>query len=175
MLEIVTVTPDFAIGPQLSPDDFEALRAAGFASVLNARPDDETGDYLLSQDAVQLARASGLAYAHCPSDNHAIFETEVIDRFERAIIELPKPIFAHCKTGTRAAILWALVGSRHHHVEDVIATLRAAGQQLDFLEDELRESAAAARRTPLQLKDDPLLGLGRSSLMGSSRKGPDKR
>ena len=174
MLEIVKVTPDFAIGPQISPEDFEPLRAAGFASVLNARPDDEIGDYLLSQDAERHARANGLAYAHCPSDNHAIFETDVIDRFERALVDLPKPIFAHCKTGTRAAILWALVGSRHRDVEDVIATLRAAGQELDFLEDELRESAEAARRSPLHLKDDLLLGLGRSSLLGNSRKGPDK-
>ena len=174
MLEIVTVTPEFAIGPQVSPEDFEPIRAAGFASVLNARPDSEAGQFLVSQEAERLARANGLAFAHCPSENHALFETEIIDRFERALIELPKPVFAHCKTGTRAAILWALVESRRREVEDVIATLRAAGQELEFLEEELRESAKAARRSPFQLKDDPLLGLGRSSLLGSSRKGPDK-
>jgi sulfide:quinone oxidoreductase len=174
VLEIVKVTPDFAIGPQISTEDLEPLRAAGFASVLNARPDGEAGTYLVSQDAERLARANGLAYAYCPSDNHAIFEPDIIDRFEQALVELPKPIFAHCKTGTRAAILWALAQSRHHNVENVITTLRAAGQELDFLEDELRESAKAVRKSPFQLKDDALLGLGRSSLLGSGRKNPDK-
>ena len=85
-------------------------------------------------------------------------------------MELPKPIFAHCKTGTRAVILWALVAARHRPVESVIATLRAAGQDLDFLEQELRDSADAARRSPLRLKEDALLSLSRSSLLGGSRK-----
>lgn len=175
MVEFVNVTPDFAIGPQLAADDFAALRAAGFASVLNARPDDEAGDYLAAHEAGHRAAASGLAYAHAPAENHAIFEPEVIDRFEEALATLPAPIFAHCKSGTRAAILWALVASRYHPVERVIATLRAAGQDLDFLEQELRDAASATRGSPFRLKDDALLGLGRSSLLGGSRTGSDQR
>ena len=163
VLEFVHLTPDFAIGPQVSADDFAPLRTAGFASVLNARPDDETGDYLRSRDAERLARGSDLAYAHCPTENHAIFEPDIIDRFELALADLPKPIFAHCKSGTRAAILWALAAARHRAVENVIATLRAAGQELEFLEDELRESAENVRRSPFALKDDALTALGRSS------------
>ena len=174
MLEIVSLTPEFAIGPQLSISDFEPIRTAGFASVLNARPDDELGTYLLSSDAEQHARAIGLAYAHSPTENHDIFEPDAIDRFEQALAELPRPIFAHCKTGTRAAILWALVASRHRPVENVIAVLRAAGQDLDFLEQELRESAAEARRSPIHLREDALLTLGRSSLLGGRPADPDK-
>ena len=167
MLEIVNITAEFAVGPQLSAEDFEPLRAAGFSSVLNARPDDEAGSYLASHDAEQLARTSGLAYAHSPTENHAIFEPEIIDQFEQALAGLPKPVFAHCKSGTRATILWALVASRHRSVEDVISTLREAGQELDFLEDELRESAEAARTSPFRLKEDALLSLSRSSLFDS--------
>ncbi len=174
MIEIVSLTPEFAIGPQVTDGDFDTVRAAGFASVLNARPDGETGDYLRAPDAERLARACGLSYAHSPTENHAIFEPDVIDRFEHALAELPKPIFAHCKTGTRTAILWALVAARHRAVEDVIATLRAAGQDLDFLEQELRDSAAAARSSPLHLKEDALLSLSRSRLLGGGNTGPDK-
>ncbi len=165
MLEIVNITPEFAIGPQISIKDFKPIQATGFASILNARPDDEEGAFLRSLDAEQHARSHKLAYAHSPTENHAIFETEVIDRFEQALAKLPKPIFAHCKTGTRCAILWALVASRHRPVEHVINVLRSAGQDLDFLEQELRDSAAASRRSPIQLKDDALLSLGRSKLL----------
>lgn len=165
MVEFVRLTPEFAFGPQVAADDFATLRAAGFASVLNARPDDETGPYLLAAEAGVLARAQGLGYDHTPTDNHAIFEPEVIDRFEQALARLPRPIFAHCKSGTRASILWALVAARYRAVEEIIETLRAAGQELEFLEDEMRESAAHRRQSPFQLRDDPLLGLGRSSLM----------
>ena len=170
MLEIIALTPEFAIGPQVSAEDFQPIRAAGFASVLNVRPDDELGTYLRAADAEQHARDEGLHYAHSPTENHAILETGFIDRFEGALVELPKPIFAHCKTGTRAVVLWALVAARHRPVESVIATLRTAGQDLEFLEQELRDSADEARRSPLRLKEDALLSLSRSSLLGNSRK-----
>lgn len=163
MVEFVSLTPDFAIGPQVSPEDFAALRAAGFASVLNARPDDESGSYLLSHEAEPMALGAGLAYAHSPTASHALFEPEAINAFESALARLPTPVFAHCKSGTRAAILWALVASRYREVEAVIATLRAAGQELDFLEQEMRDAAAATRHSPFQLKDDALTGLGRST------------
>lgn len=171
MVEAVRLTPEFSIGPQVVPEDFPALRAAGFASVLNARPDDEDGAYLSAGEAEALARENGLAYAHSPTENHAIFEPDLIDRFERALAELPNPIFAHCKSGTRAAILWALVAARHRPVESVISTLRAGGQDLDFLEQELRDSAEQAQKSPVRLKEDALLSLSRSSLLGGGRGG----
>lgn len=170
MFEITLVTPDFAIGPQPAAKDFTAIREAGYAAVINVRPDDENGKYLKSADARALAEDQGLTYAFSPSDNHALFEIDIIDQFERALIELPKPIFAHCKSGTRAAILWALVASRHREAKDAIADLRAAGQKIGFLEDELRESAAEVRGSPLRLKDDALLSLGRSKLLGNGQR-----
>ena len=166
MLKIVRITPDFAIGAQPSPGDFAEIRAAGFASILNARPDDEDGTYLISTEAKESAHSEGLAYIHSPSENHTLFETDVIDQFERALTHIPSPIFAHCKSGTRTAILWALVAVRHREVDDVIATLREAGQELEFLEDELRETSGEARRSTLRLKDDALLRLGHSALLG---------
>lgn len=174
MLDIVTITPEFAIGPQISPEDIEQISVAGFKSVLNARPDDEIGEYLLSGEAEKLVRAAGLSYGFCPTEGHEIFETEITDQFETLLADLPKPIFAHCKTGTRAAILWALVAARHREIEDVISTLRDAGQELDFLEQELRDSAEAAQGAPFRLKNDALLNLGRSSLLGGSSTYPDE-
>lgn len=166
MPDFTHLTPDFAIGPQIAPGDFEALREAGFKSVINARPDDEPGEYLSSRDAIRQAEAVGLGYVHCPTENHSIFEAANADCFEQAMATLPKPVFAHCKSGTRAAILWALVVARHREVEDVIATLRAAGQDLEFLEQELRDSADDAKKSPLRLRNDALLSLGKSSLLG---------
>lgn len=168
MPEIVYITPEFAIGPQISEADIEQLKAAGFASILNARPDDEIGEYMLSAEAEEIAKARGLGYAHSPTEGYEIFEPEIIDAFERALADLPKPIFSHCKTGTRSAMLWALVAARHRDVEEVIATLRDAGQDFDFLEQELRESAEEASRSLLRLKDDALMSLGRTGLLGGT-------
>ena len=172
MTDIVWVTPEFAIGAQIELADMARLREAGFAAIINARPDDEDGTYLTSSEAEAVAAGRALAYAHCPTENHAIFEADAIDRFELALTTLPKPIFAHCKSGTRAAILWGLVAARHRPVEEVIATLQAAGQDLEFLADELRAAAKAPRGSLLQLKADALLNLGQSMLFGR-RQSPD--
>ena len=56
--------------------------------------------------------------------NVANLLSATIDRFERALIELPGPIFAHCKSGTRAAILWDEVKDRLH-----TSALRLSGGQ----------------------------------------------
>ncbi len=166
MLEITPLTSEFAIAPQIALDDIKTIRDRGFRAILNARPDDETGEYMRSAEAARAARDLGLEYAHAPARNHAMFDPDTIDRFENALVELPKPVLAHCKSGTRAAILWALVAARHRNVNDVIATLNNAGQDLEFLEQELLDQAAFVRSSPFRLKDAGLLSLGRSPLLG---------
>ncbi len=166
MLEITPLTSEFAIAPQIALGDIATIRDRGYRAILNARPDDETGDYVRASEAEKAAHALGLAYAHAPAHNHAMFDPDTIDRFETALVDLPKPVLAHCKSGTRTAILWALVAARHRHVNDVIATLNKAGQDLEFLEQELHDQAILATRSPLRLRDEGLLSLGRSMLLG---------
>ena len=103
MLEIVRLTPEFAIGPQLSPEDFEQIRGEGFASILNARPDDELGEYLLAPEASEQAQTHGLAYAHSPTQNHDIFEKDAILGFRQWLLDqqdLPATHFAWEKAFT---------------------------------------------------------------------------
>ena len=166
MIEWSHLTPEFAIGPQPIFEDFARIRDGGFSSIINVRPDGEAGEYLDAQSALTIAKDLDLEYAHCPVENHAIFESHLTDCVELAISRLPKPIFAHCKSGTRAAILWALVAVRHRPVLSVIETLKSAGQDLEFLEQELHDSALEKRRSPLRLKDDALLALSQSNIFG---------
>ena len=35
------LTPDFAVAPQIEPEDFDALAQAGFTTVIDNRPDAE--------------------------------------------------------------------------------------------------------------------------------------
>ena len=42
-LQVIALTPEFAVSPQLSASDFTAVVAQGFATVINNRPDGEGG------------------------------------------------------------------------------------------------------------------------------------
>lgn len=165
MLKPTFLSAQFAIGPQIGAQDVEHLANSGFRGIINARPDSEEGDFMSSEKVAELAASLGLRYIYTPTDNHEIFEQDAIDSFEQAMIRLPTPIFAHCKSGTRAAILWAMVAVRHQPTESVIAQLNASGQELSFLEDELMAERDSATRSPLRLKDEALIALGRSPLL----------
>jgi sulfide:quinone oxidoreductase len=107
----LTLTPqsaDFATSPQLAPDDFAAVAAAGFRSVINNRPDLEGGD--LQPTSAQLAAAAtraGLRYVYMPVVPSEI-TAQTVAEFAALMADLPGPILAFCYTGGRAAKLYRL-------------------------------------------------------------------
>ena len=92
--------------PQLAPDDMAGIKAAGFASVINNRPDYEGGvSQPTSAELAEAAQAAGLAYRHLPvpPKDHSDQDAR---RMARLVRSLPKPVLAFCRTGTRAAALF---------------------------------------------------------------------
>ncbi len=140
---ITRITPDFALAPAFEREDFGALAEAGFKSVINNRPDWEDGVQLVSDQARQAAYSVGLGYCYLPADSQSLFDTEFVRAFEDSLAALPGPVVAHCKTGTRTAILWAQVMIRRQPVDAVLAQLEAAGHDLWFLQTELEAYAEA--------------------------------
>jgi uncharacterized protein (TIGR01244 family) len=141
MNEIIYLTPGFAITGELAPADFAAAAARGFKAILNNRPDSEDDDQLTSTAEAELAWQSGLKYRFLPLEKHDLFTDPVVEGMIKAIGELEGPILAHCKSGLRCAIVWAAAAARSTPVDVVLATLEQAGQDLDFLRDELDAQA----------------------------------
>lgn len=141
MKEIVYLTPDFAITGDLAPADFAEAARLGFKAILNNRPDNEEQGQLNNKGEAELAWQAGLKYRFLPLDKHELFTDPVVEGMITAAGELGGPILAHCKSGLRCAIVWAAASARSTPVEDVLATLERAGQDLDFLRDELDAQA----------------------------------
>ena len=100
------ITDNLSVGPQLLPEQLAALKAAGFASVINNRPDGEGGPAQPSSaELEQAARAAGLAYHHLPvtPQNHSDADAR---RMAALVAELPRPVYAFCGTGRRAEALY---------------------------------------------------------------------
>ncbi len=106
------LTPEFAIAPQLGPDDMAGLAAAGFRSVINNRPDLEGGpDQPRSADVEAAARAAGLEYVYQPV-NGANMQQSDVDTFAELLETLPQPTLAFCRSGARCTKLYQLARSR---------------------------------------------------------------
>jgi uncharacterized protein (TIGR01244 family) len=79
---------------------------AGFRSVINNRPDFEAGPQQPTSAVIETAaRAAGLEYRHLPVQP-ALQTPEEIARFAALLAELPKPVLAFCRTGTRSGKLY---------------------------------------------------------------------
>ena len=146
MPSITHITPHVATTSQLDAADFAQIAAMGFKSVINNRPDTEAGGLIGSMTARKEAAKAGLSYAYIPASGHALFDEDVLDAFDHALNELPGPVLAHCHTGTRSAIIWAMVSARTGPAENIVRTLADAGVDIDFLKPQLLEQSAAYRR-----------------------------
>jgi uncharacterized protein (TIGR01244 family) len=140
-MKIAHVAPDLGLTPQLSPEDLPEVAAAGFRSVVNNRPDQEEPGQPSSGELRIAAERCGLAYRHIPVTAGQIGDPEVA-AFEHALRQMPKPLLAFCRTGTRAASLWALVEARRYDVDAIIAAAESAGYSLESLRPRLKAIAA---------------------------------
>ena len=106
MQEFRLVEPGFYVTPQLSIDDIADVKAAGFASVINNRPDHEGEQG--QPDSISLeaaARVAGLTYRHLPVPPSGHTDADA-RRMVELVRSLPQPVLAFCRTGTRSAALF---------------------------------------------------------------------
>lgn len=101
------LTTDLAVGPQIGPGDAETLADLGFRSIIANRPDGESSDQPPFAWIEAAARQHGLETRYIPVVASRIGSDD-IEAFRNALRELPKPVFAFCRTGTRSTLLWAL-------------------------------------------------------------------
>ena len=139
MFEAKYITPNFAVSPQLQPGDLYKIKAAGFKTIIGARPDEEDGVEFFSADVRKQAEALELDFHFVPAEPHDMFNPKVVNAFDAALKNSPGPILAYCKSGTRTAVLWALSASRRQSVDTVIKLSEDAGFEFDIMEDELEE------------------------------------
>jgi uncharacterized protein (TIGR01244 family) len=105
-LSTTRVSDELSLAPQLEPAAMQLAADAGFRSVINNRPDFEAGPQQPTSAVIETAaRAAGLEYRHLPVQP-ALQTPEEIARFAALLAELPKPVLAFCRTGTRSGKLY---------------------------------------------------------------------
>ena len=129
-MKVTVVEQDFAVAPQVTAADIATLAQEGVRTVMNNRPDGEEPGQLSAADARAESQKRGMAYVHLPIVSNAITAAEV-DAFEKALKTAPRPILAHCRSGTRCYLMWALVQAKHGQDPDQLV-MRAAVDGYDI-------------------------------------------
>jgi uncharacterized protein (TIGR01244 family) len=108
---LAELAPGLSAAGALDRADIEALAAAGVRTIVNNRPDGEDPGQLAAADARAIATAHDVAYHHIPVTGPSLSAADV-DAFAAVLANAAEPIVAHCRSGTRSALLWALVRLR---------------------------------------------------------------
>jgi uncharacterized protein (TIGR01244 family) len=99
------IDANFAVAGQLQPSQLDQVVAAGFKSIVCARPDNEEQGQPTFAAIEKAAKEKGLKAVHIPISG-GIGEGALI-RMEQALKELPKPMYGYCRSGGRAGSLYS--------------------------------------------------------------------
>jgi len=105
MTQTTEIAPGLSVTAQIEKADVAQIAKQGFKTIINNRPDSE-GVPVTAADAKAEAERNGLKYAYLPVTSSTITADDLV-AFEKLVAESPKPILAHCRSGTRTYLLWA--------------------------------------------------------------------
>jgi len=123
---------DYVVSDQITEEDIEQLKEAGFKTIFCNRPDNEEQNQVTVKSIQDKAIKSGLNFIHQPVIGGQISQND-IDEFSDHYDDAEKPIFAYCRTGTRSSMLWALSESGKRSIDEILKLTSAAGYNLSNL------------------------------------------
>ena len=120
------LTPDLAVADQLTIDDLDAVKDAGFKAVICNRPDDEGEPHAEAEAMAKKASVLGLEFRYLPVNGGNITDRDV-EQHAMILAEVPAPALTYCRSGTRCAKLWALAEAGKRDVNTLVEAVDKAG------------------------------------------------
>ena len=128
-MEVKKITEQLSVSPQVKTTDLWEIANLGFRSVICNRPDGEAADQPTFDEIEAAAKTAGLEIRYLPIVAGKVSDQDTAD-FSKAMEELPKPVFAYCRTGTRSATLWSLSQAKSLPVSEILLRTKAAGYDM---------------------------------------------
>ena len=139
-MDIRAITPDYAVSPQIEPGDLPAIKAAGYVTVIDNRPDGEIPPHLHTDAMRQAAEALGLVFVANPVIGGAMTMDNVTAQ-GAAIAASDGPVFAYCASGNRSSVVWALANAGNRPADELVGLQARFGYQLDHLRPQIEALA----------------------------------
>jgi sulfide:quinone oxidoreductase len=129
-MELRKISNKVTVSPQIAPDDVTTLKTEGFRAIICNRPDGEGADQPSFGEIEAAAKAAGLEARYVPVQGGLVSD-ENVEEFAAALEELPRPVLAYCRTGTRSATLWSLNEAKNRPMPEILAATKAAGYDMN--------------------------------------------
>ncbi|ENN88566.1 protein of unknown function DUF442 [Rhizobium freirei PRF 81] len=166
-MDIRRINDSISVSPQITPQDAHELIRLGFKSIISNRPDGEEAGQLTAQAVCMAAEGAGLEFRHIPVVASSIGDRD-ITLFAEAMKQLPKPVLAFCRSGTRAATLWALSEAPTRGADIVLAAAKSAGYDLERFRARLQSAGAANDQKVSSACDVLVVGAGAAGIAAAA-------
>lgn len=125
-MELKKINETVSVSPQIAVDDMAAIKTAGFRAIICNRPDGESVDQPGFAAIAAAASAAGIETRYVPIMSGAVTDSDIA-AFGDALANLPQPVLAYCRSGTRSATLWAVIEAGRRPMTEIVAATQAAG------------------------------------------------
>jgi len=131
------LSDQYHVSPQISVEDAELLRDAGYALVICNRPDNEVPPSHHAETIRAAVEAQGLRFEVLPL-THMTMNAENIHKQAELAEGAGGPVLAYCASGTRCTVVWALWQAQEQGAEAVLAAAAKAGYDISGLKPTLQ-------------------------------------
>ena len=160
------LSPTFFVSTQITEDDVARASEQGIRTIIDNRPDGEEAGQPTAAEIAASAARHGMGFEHIPVTPGAITDSDVA-KFVDALARHDGPALGYCKTGTRAATLWALSRAREIGADAVLEATAGAGYDLSKIKPRLT-SAAASTGADSKIYDVVIVGGGSAGIAAAS-------
>ncbi len=135
-MEFRQITERFSVSPQIDVPDVARVKEAGFAALVNNRPDGEVEGQPWHDDIEEEAARLGLSYHYCPVIS-VPYAPKMIARMGQILDSYEGRVLSFCRTGTRSTRLWAFTQAGRMSAEEIIGAAARAGYDISALREYL--------------------------------------
>lgn len=125
-MELKEISSKITVSPQVTEKDMAEIKAKGFRAIICNRPDGEGADQPSFEEINAAAKLAGIEARYLPVQSGMVSDEDVA-AFRDALEELPRPLLAYCRSGTRSATLWSLSEAQSRPMPEILTATKAAG------------------------------------------------
>jgi len=161
------ISDALSVAGQIRPEDIPDIAKAGYRAIICNRPDGEAGDQPTFEEIEAKADASGLKTLYLPVVSGRVNEDDA-QAFAKALKELPGPVLAYCRSGTRSATLWSLAQAQTMPLSDILASAKRAGHDMSAVVRRIANAGKTPTDRPDASFDVVIVGGGAAGIAAAS-------
>ena len=135
-MKLANLAKGILVADQILVEDLKELAAQGVKTIMCHRPDGEGADQPNFEEIAKVAKKLNIQAHYLPVVAGKISDVDVT-AFAQIFAESEKPILGYCRSGMRAASLWALSQASSLGLSEVLSAGKSAGYDLSGLTERI--------------------------------------